>query len=134
MPVYFDQGEKGAGRAVWCSEDGAEEVTLCSVDLAAYGSEASVRDRFAALVNAVANYYRGKHVAGAVAPASRLAGLPCETCTAPEADDIRHRAGQISDASELALSPGGYPTGCCKRQIVGVMGGRPDAPRPAARR
>src|SRR6516165_5772237 len=107
MPVYFDQGEKGAGRAIWRSEDGAVEVTLCSVDLAAYGSELTVRERFEALVSAVADHHRRKHVAAPIAPASRLAGLPCETCTAPEADDVRFRAGQISNASELALSSGG---------------------------
>jgi hypothetical protein len=92
-----------------------------------------VRDHFAALVNAVANYYRSKHVAGAIAPVSRLAGLPCETCTAPEADDIRFRAGQVSDASELELSPGGYPAGCCRRRIVAAFG-KSDTARPAARR
>ena len=77
-------------------------------------------------VNAVADHCRRKHAAEVAAPTSRLAGLPCETCEAPEADDVRFRAGQISDASELGLSAGGFPVGCCKRQIVGVIGGRPD--------
>ena len=131
MPVYFLQ-DAGVGRAVFRASDEAPDEFLCSVELTAYNSDSQVRDRFAELVNAVADHFRRAHVA--LAPASRLAGLPCETCTAPEADDIRHRAGQISDASELALSPGGFPIGCCKRRIVGVMSGRPDAPRPAARR
>ena len=62
MPVYFDQ-EAGVGRAVWRSEDGAEEVPLCSVSLAAYDSEAVVREHFTALVNAVADHHRRTHVA-----------------------------------------------------------------------
>ena len=80
---------------------------LCSVELTAYNSDSQVRDRFAELVNVVADHFRRKYLAEVAAPASRLAGLPCETCTAPEADDVRFRAGQISDASELALSSGG---------------------------
>ena len=132
MPVYFLR-EANTGRAIWCSEDGAEEIALCSVSLDAYESEAVVRDRFGELVNTVADHCRRKHVAEVVAPASCLAGLPCETCEAPEADDIRFRAGQISDASELQLSSNGYPVGCCNRRIVGAFGGRPDTPRSAVR-
>jgi hypothetical protein len=88
---------------------------------------------FAALVNAVAAYRRRTHAVGVVAPVSRLDGLPCASCEAPEADDVRFRAGQISDASELQLSPNGYPVGCCRRRIVGAFGGRPDTPRSAMR-
>jgi hypothetical protein len=133
MPIYFEQ-EAGAGRAVWRSEDGGAEAVLCSVNLVAYDNEASVREHFAALTNAVADHHRRKHEVVPVAPTSRLAGIPCETCKAPEADDVRHRAGQISDISELELSPGGFPVGCCKRRIVGAFGSQPDWPRPAARR
>jgi hypothetical protein len=133
MPIFFEQGEKGLGCAIWRSEDGAAEVVLCGVDQIAYEGTLAVREHFAALVNAVADHHRRKHVVVTVAPASRLAGIPCETCTAPEADDVRHRAGQISDVSELQLSPGGFPVGCCKRRIVGAFGGRPDTPPPAAR-
>ena len=98
---------------------------LCGVDLQAY-EDAQVRDRFAELVNAAADHFRRKHAAEVAAPASRLAGLPCETCEAPEADDIRFYAGQISDAAGLELSPGGLPAGCCKRRIVGVVGYMPN--------
>jgi hypothetical protein len=132
MPVYFVQ-EAGAGRAVFRASDEAPDVFLCSVELTAYNSESQVRDRFAELVNAMADYCRRKHAVETVAPASRLAGLPCETCEAPEADDVRFRAGQISDVAELQLSPNGFPVGCCKRRIVGAFGGRPDTLRPAAR-
>jgi hypothetical protein len=134
MPIYFEQ-EAGAGRAVWRSEDGAEEVVLCSVNLVAYDSEAVVREHFAALVNAVADHHRSKYVAApAVSAASRLEGIPCRDCTAPEADDVRFRAGQISDTSELRLSPGGFPEGCCKRVTLAVIGGQPDRQMAPARR
>jgi hypothetical protein len=130
MPVYFEQDARGRGCAIWRSEDGAVEVTLCSVDLAAYDAAALVRERFAELANTVADHHRRMHVAAPVeSAASRLAGIPCATCTEPQADDVRFRAGQISDASELQLSPGGFPVGCCKRRIVGAFGGRPDAPQ-----
>jgi hypothetical protein len=128
MPIYFEQ-EASTGRAVWRSEDGTEETILCSVSLAAYDSEAVVREHFTALVNVLADHHRRTHVAVApVSVASRLAGIPCATCTAPEADDVRHRAGQVSDVSELQLSPGGYPAGCCKRVTLAVIGGQPDRP------
>jgi hypothetical protein len=133
MPIFFDQVEMGLGRAVWRSEDGVAEVALCSVDMVAYDNEAAVRDRFAELINAVAAHHQRKHAAAPAAPASRLAGIPCETCTAPEADDVRHRAGSVSDVSELQLSPGGFPAGCCKRVTVAVIDGQPDwALRPSA--
>jgi hypothetical protein len=122
--VYFVQ-EVDRGVAVWRASDAAPDVFLCSVELTAYNSDSQVRDRFAELVNVVADYYR-KHAAEVATPTSHLAGLPCETCEAPEADDVRFRAGQISDVSELGLSAGGFPVGCCRRQIVGVIGGRPD--------
>jgi hypothetical protein len=133
MPIYFDQLEIGVGRAVLRTEAGAE-ITLCSIDLGAYSSEAAVRDRFAALVDVVANHYRQKLLVEPIAPASRLEGIPCASCTAPEADDVRHRAGQISGASELQLSPNGYPVGCCHRRVLGQINSGPDQPRPSARR
>jgi hypothetical protein len=123
--VYFvREGDRGC--AYWRASEASADEFVCAVALDAYDSDSQVRDRFAELVNAVADHCRRKHAAEAVAPASRLAGLPCETCEAPEADDVRFRAGQISDAAGLELSPGGFPVGCCKRQIVGVIGGRPD--------
>ena len=123
--VYFVQ-EADRGVAVWRASDDAPDVFLCSVDLTSYHGDSQVRDRFAELVNVAADHCRREHAAQVVAPASRLEGIPCATCAAPEADDVRFRAGQISDAAGLELSPGGFPVGCCKRQIVGVIGGRPD--------
>ena len=124
--VYFSQDPDGRGTAFWRASDDAPDAFLCGVALDAYDSDSGVRDRFAELVNAVADHCRRKHAAEVATPTSRLAGLPCETCKAPEADDVRFHAGQVSDASELALSAGGFPIGCCKRRIVGVIGGRPD--------
>jgi len=125
MPVYFvTEGTRGT--AVWRASDEAEDIFLAAVALDAYERDSQVRDRFAELVNVAADHCRREHAAQVVAPASRLEGIPCATCAAPEADDVRFRAGQISDAAGLELSPGGFPVGCCKRQIVGVIGGRPD--------
>ena len=129
MPVYFvREGDRGV--AYYRANDEAEDVFVAAIALVTYDSNSDVRDHFAGLVAATADCYRRTYAA--VAPASRLAGLPCETCTAPEAADVRFRAGQISDASELGLSAGGYPVGCCRRQIVAVVSGGSDAPRSAA--
>jgi hypothetical protein len=126
MPVYFvTEGARGV--AYWCANDEAEDVFVAAVARDVYDREPAARDRFAALVHVVADYFRRTYVVGVASSTSRLAGLPCEKCEAPEADDVRHRAGQISDVSELELSPGGFPVGCCKRRVVGVFGGRPAA-------
>jgi hypothetical protein len=133
MPVYFLQ-DAGVGRAVFRASDEAADVFLCSVELTAYNSESEVRDRFAALVNAVADHCRRTRVAEAVDPAAWIAELPCAKCDSPLAADVLHRARQAASLIELGLSPGGnYPAGCCKTRIVGVMGGRPDTPRSAVR-
>jgi hypothetical protein len=130
--VYFVQ-EAGRGNAFWRASDESADVFLCAVALDVYDRESEVRDRFAELVNVVAAHYRRRLTAEVAAPAARLTGFPCETCEAPEADEIRHRAGQISDVAELALSPGGLPIGCCRVHTIGGFGGRPDMPRSAAR-
>jgi hypothetical protein len=128
MPVYFIQ-EIGRGVAVWRASDETEDVFLCSVALTAY-SEPQVRDRFAELVNAVADHCRRKHVAEAN-PAAWIAELPCASCTSSEAVDVLHRARQVASASELGWT-GNHITGCCKSRVVGVIGSRPDTLRPTA--
>jgi hypothetical protein len=133
IDVYFVQ-EADRGVAFWHADDDAPGVYCCGVDLRAYNDTQAVRDCFAALVAAVAAHCRSRFTAEVAAPTSRLAGLPCETCTALEADDVRFRAGQISDLSELQLSPNGYPIGCCHRRVLGGFCSGPDTPRPAARR
>ena len=130
--IYFVREASGVGKAVFRPTDDAEDVFCAAVALDAY-DDPHVCANFAALVNAVAAYRRRTHAVEVVASVSRLDGLPCATCEAPEADDVRFRAGQISDASELQLSPNGYPVGCCRRRIVGAFGGRPDTPRSAMR-
>jgi hypothetical protein len=131
--VYFVQ-EADRGVAVWRASDDASDVFLCSVELTAYNSDSQIRDRFAELVNAVADHCRRKHVAEAVDPAAWISELPCSDCTLPEAADVLHRARQAASASELGVTGGGYVAGCCKSRIVGVvMSGGSDAPRSAAR-
>jgi hypothetical protein len=129
--VYFSQ-EADRGVAYWHATDDAPGVYLCGVELRAYNDTQEVRDCFAALVAAVAAHCKHRVTIEIVAPALRLAGYDCENCQAPEAADVRFHAAQGSGA--LELSPGGLPAGCCKRRIVGAFGGRPDTPRPAARR
>jgi hypothetical protein len=131
MPVYFvTEGNRGV--AYWRVNDDATDVYLCAVALDVYNRESQVRDHFAALVNAVAAHYRRTFTAEAAAPTAWIDELPCAKCTSPEAADVLHRARQAASLFELGLSPGGnYPAGCCKTTIVGVMGGRPDTPRPA---
>jgi hypothetical protein len=129
MPVYFvREGDRGV--AVWRASDEAPDLFLCSVELTAYDSESEVRDNFASLITAVADHFRRQHVVEP--PVSRLAGFDCERCESPEAIDLRFHAAQSSGA--LDLSPSGFPTGCCRVKVVAAFGGRPDAPRPAARR
>ena len=130
--VYFSQDPGGRGTAWWHASDDAPGVYCCGVDLSAHHNDPRVSELFAELTAAVAAHHRRAHVVEAVAPASRLAGFDCERCEAPEAIDVRFHAAQGSGA--LELSPAGHPVGCCKARVVGAFGGRPDAPRAAARR
>jgi hypothetical protein len=132
MPIYFVQ-EAGRGCAVYRASDEAEDRYLCGVDLTAYHNEPQVRERFAALVEAVAAHCRRVLVAGTDKPASRLAGWPCETCESAAADDLRHLAGQLASAGEIPLSPGGLPLQCCRVQAVAGMSGRPITSQPGPR-
>jgi hypothetical protein len=119
--VYFvTEGDRGV--AYWRGAEDAADEFLCSIELKSYDNDSHVRDLFSTLVSATAAHHKMRFTVEVVAPASRLAGLPCESCTAPAADDIRHRAGQISDVSELRLSPSGFPEGCCKVKTVAAFG------------
>ena len=133
MPVYF-LTEGTRGNAVWRASDDATDVYLCGIDLQAYGDE-RVRERFAELATAAADYYRRTHVAASVDPAAWVSELPCSDCSSPEAADVLHRARQAASASELGVT-GSYVTGCCKSRVVGVVSGGSDArtARSAARR
>ena len=97
MPVYF-LAEGSRGTAVWRVSDNATDQYLCGVDLQAYGDE-KVRERFAELATAAADYYRRTHVAASVDPAAWVSELPCSDCSSPEAADVLHRARQAASAS-----------------------------------
>jgi hypothetical protein len=133
MPVFFVRESSGVGKAVFRASDSVEDVFCCAVALDAY-ADPQVRERFAELATAAADYYRRTHIAGAADPAAWIAELPCSTCSAPEAEDVLHRARQAASLSELALTGGGYVAGCCKSRVVGIVSGGSDAPRAAARR
>ena len=134
MPVYF-LAEGSRGTAVWRVSDNATDQYLCGVDLQAYGDE-KVRERFAELATAAADYYRRTHVAASVDPAGWVAELPCSDCSAPEAADVLHRARNSASINELGVTGGGHVVGCCKSRVVGVVSGGSDArtARSAARR
>ena len=134
MPVYFIRESSGVGKAVFRPTDDAEDVFCCAVALDAY-ADSQVRERFAELATAAADYYRRTHVAASVDPAAWVSELPCSDCSSPEAADVLHRARQAASASELGVT-GSYVTGCCKSRVVGVVSGGSDArtARSAARR
>ena len=92
--IYFVREASGVGKAVFRPTDDAQDVFCAAVALDAY-DDPHVCANFAALVNAVAAYRRRTHAVGVVAPVSRLDGLPCASCEAPEADDVRFRAADF---------------------------------------
>jgi hypothetical protein len=132
MPVYF-LTEGTRGNAVWRASDDATDVYLCGVDLQAYGDE-KVRERFAELATAAADYYRRIHVAVTADPSAWIAELPCSHCSAREAADVLHRARQAASINELGVTGGGYVAGCCKSQVVGVVMSGGSTARPIAAR
>jgi hypothetical protein len=133
MPVYFIRESSGVGKAVFRPTDDAEDVFCCAVALDAY-ADPQVREHFAVLASAAADYHRRNHAAGAANPTAWIAELPCANCTSPEAADVLHRARQAANISELGVTGGNYPAGCCKSRVIGVVSGGSSAPRAAARR
>jgi hypothetical protein len=122
--VYFVvEGDRGV--AYWRAGEASPDVFVAAVALDVYERVSSVRARFEELVSAVTTHFR--RTLPAEAPTSRLAGWPCETCASAAADDLRHLAGQVSDASEIPLSPSGLPLGCCKVHAVAGFSSRPAA-------
>jgi hypothetical protein len=130
--VYFSEDSMGQGHAWWHATDSSLGIFACGINLSAYHNDPIVSARFAELVAATAAYLRRTVTADDVAPTSRLAE-PCASCSSIEAEELRHRAGQVSDIAELPTAPGGLPIGCCKVHTVGAFGGRPDTPRSAVR-
>ena len=131
MSVFFIREASGVGKAVFRPTDNAEDMFCAAVSLSAY-DDPQVCEAFAALVNAVSAYFRHTHIAGAVDPTAWISELPCSDCSAPEAEDVLHRARQAASASELGVTGGGYVVGCCKSRVVGVVSGGSAAPRSAA--
>jgi hypothetical protein len=122
--------------AFWRSPADVEATLLCSVRASAV-VDPEVREKFHALAAAVAGHIAYGSAAVAAAPSARwYESLPCMTCSQPQADDVRHLCGQVTELAELQLSPSsGLPIGCCKVHVVGAMGvpNMPPAAPPRAR-
>jgi hypothetical protein len=121
--------------AFWRGAADAEATFLCSVKASAV-ADPEVRDKFHALAAAVAGHVAYGSTAVAAAPSGRwYDSLPCMTCEHPQAADARHAFGQVTELSELQLSPSGLPVVCCKVHVIGAMGvpNMPPAAPPARR-
>jgi hypothetical protein len=120
--------------AFWRGPADTEATLLCSVKASAV-ADPEVREKFHALAAAVAGHHvHGSTMVGAAPSARWYESLPCMTCSQPQADDVRHLCGQVTERSELQLSPSsGLPIGCCRVRVVGAMG-VPDMPPAAAPR
>jgi hypothetical protein len=122
--------------AFWRGAADTEATLLCSVKVTAV-ADPEVRDKFHALAAAVAGHLaRGSAAVGAAPSARWYDTLPCMVCESPQAADVRHLCSQVTELSELQLSPSGLPVVCCKVHVVGAMGipNMPSAaPAPARR-
>jgi hypothetical protein len=49
-----------------------------------------------------------------------LSELPCLTCSAPQAADIRHALGQGA-FDDGGKTPHGLPLGCCRIEMIGSV-------------
>jgi hypothetical protein len=114
--------------AFWRGVADTEATLLCSIKASAIG-DPEVRDKFHALAAAVAGHHMHGSAVVAAAPSARwYDALPCMACEHPQAADVRHLCGQVTELAELQLSPGGLPMQCCKVHVVGAMSGMPDRP------
>ena len=111
-----------AHTAFWCGAADTEATLLCSVKAGAI-DDPEVRAKFHALAAAVAGHLAYGSTAVTAAPSARWYDtLPCTTCEHPQAADVRHLCGQVTELAELQLSPGGLPVVCCRVHTVGAMG------------
>jgi hypothetical protein len=118
--------------AFWRGAADTEATLLCSIKASAV-ADPEVRAKFHALAAAVAGHIAYGTTVVAAAPSARwYDSLPCTTCQHPQAADVRHLCGQVTELAELQLTPSGLPIACCKVRAVGAMG-IPDMP-PAAPR
>jgi hypothetical protein len=113
--------------AFWRGPADTEAVFLCSIKSGAI-ADPEVREKFHALAAAAAGHLvRGSTAIAAAPPVRWYDTLPCVTCKQPQAADVLHLCGQVTELSELQLSPSGLPVVCCKVHVVGAMG-VPDMP------
>ena len=128
----FTRAEGDRLCAYWRGATDTIDTFLASIDATICNNAPGLHDQFLQLVSAAATArVHGKAGGDKVdLAAERFAQLPCAQCERPEAAEIRLRCGQVSDTSELDLSPGGAPAGCCRRRIVGVLGLDAPSPRP----
>jgi hypothetical protein len=109
--------------AYWRGTSDGVDTFLVSIDAAVCNDAPGLHDQFLQLASAAATARaHGKLGGGKDLAAERFAQLPCAQCDRPEANEVRLRCGQVSDISELELSPSGTPAGCCRRRVVGVLG------------
>jgi hypothetical protein len=108
--------------AYWRGVADGVDMFLVSIDAAICNNAPGLHDQFLRLVSATATARAHGKLGGKDLVAERFAQLPCASCDRPEAAEVRLRCGQVSDVSELELSPSGTPAGCCRRRVVGVLG------------
>jgi hypothetical protein len=114
--------------AFWRSIAETEATFLCSIKSSAL-SDPDVSRKFRELAAAVAGHIAyGTTPIGAAPSARWYDTLPCMTCSQPQADDVRHLCGQVTELSALQLSPSGLPVACCKVHVAGTITGMPDRP------
>ena len=112
--------------AFWRGAADTEATLLCSIKASAV-ADPEVREKFHALAAAVAGHLACGSPVVAASSARWYDTLPCATCTQPQADDVRHLCGQVTELSELQLSPSGLPVVCCRVHVAVAMG-VPDRP------
>jgi len=108
--------------AFWRGAADMEATLLCSIKASAV-ADPEVREKFHALAAAVAGHLaRGSTAIGAAPPARWYDTLPCATCKQPQAADVLHACGQVSEIASLQTSPtSGLPISCCRVSTAGVL-------------
>jgi hypothetical protein len=127
--------EGGRSCAYWCGGNDEAPTFLCAMAADTYNSKPALRQKFMELAAMMATGGREVVVTkpAAATPAPWWAELECAKCASPQAADVMHLARMATELSELALSPGGHPLGCCRVRTLAVMAGDPNAARSAAR-
>jgi hypothetical protein len=119
--------EEDSVTAYWRGVSDTKHVLLCAMSATAFNEEPPLRDRFLALASEIA----GHRARSITTTPPWWSELPCMSCEAPQAADVRHACAQVTELSQLALSPSGVPLNCCRVKTVGAMGVPADRPSPA---